>query len=261
MGYWLLEVSGRPRPEHAHGGAAYRHRRGGRGKTPAEQQRGHGPRVVSITREPAAAGGPPPPPPCACASKTGSPPTSPSCPPLTKDLLRSSRRNPPPPQQSLSAEAGVRPGSTGPAAPPPCASLREDLGYAARRGRALTVAQLRGGHQRAGGAERAGRAGGGPMGRRGEVEARAGKQLLVEVRLDEFGLSLVDHTPEEILYFSMSNALLSYDTNLRGSSRVSDAPHPSPVKPPHPVNPLALSTPHPVTPSTAPYAQMPSLRC
>lgn len=46
-------------------------------------------------------------------------------------------------------------------------------------------------------------------------------QFLTIIELAEFGLSLIDHTPEELLYVSIQNLVLSYATGLgSGTSRL-----------------------------------------
>eukprot|EP00897_Mesotaenium_endlicherianum_P008373 jgi/Mesen1/7564/ME000392S06833 len=53
------------------------------------------------------------------------------------------------------------------------------------------------------------------------ADESGGGKMFVLLSLDEFGLSIVDHTPEELLYFSMQSANLSYETNSKtGSSRI-----------------------------------------
>lgn len=173
------------------------------------------PLMVSITREPAASGGSASAPAMRVCFKDWQPSDLSLIPSPEKELQRQShRQQQQPPLLSQSRGASRIHGASSSSA---LASLdatrsrRAGGGLSQSRSIGDAMSEMDGQSARGvpGAAEEAG----------GELQAGAGKQLLVEIRLDEFGLSLVDHTPEEILYFSMSNAVLSYDTNLRGSSR------------------------------------------
>eukprot|EP00271_Cylindrocystis_brebissonii_P008358 TRINITY_DN2254_c0_g1_i1.p1 TRINITY_DN2254_c0_g1~~TRINITY_DN2254_c0_g1_i1.p1 ORF type:complete len:1958 (-),score=356.45 TRINITY_DN2254_c0_g1_i1:258-5252(-) len=55
----------------------------------------------------------------------------------------------------------------------------------------------------------------------GQDEAQGNqKKFYVNFLLDEFGLSVIDHTPEELLYISMQGAVFQYDTNVNSGSRI-----------------------------------------
>ena len=51
------------------------------------------------------------------------------------------------------------------------------------------------------------------------LDAGSEKKFFVLLHLDEIGVSIVDHTPEELLYISMQAAFVSYDTTAGGASR------------------------------------------
>lgn len=52
-----------------------------------------------------------------------------------------------------------------------------------------------------------------------QVQERSGSTFSFIFKLDDLGISVVDHSPEELLYISMQSGLLAYDSDATGGSR------------------------------------------